>query len=95
MHTHSIDYDIPYLGRIKAQISHKPLDDDHILIVVSPEKLPKIFSMMPRAERTKQREIKVKRAFVEKWGRQLIEWSKEPAAAPMPGSVTSDNIVTE
>ena len=81
MHTHLIDYDVPYLGHIKAQISHKPFDDEHILVIVTPEALPKLLSIIPRAERTKTREIKVKRTFVKKWGKQLVGWSQESVTA--------------
>jgi len=79
VHTHSIDLVLPLnLGPLKAQVEHRPYDDDHILVIITPEVLPSIAKVLPRRERLKPREVKVKRSLVREWGGQLSFWADEP-----------------
>jgi hypothetical protein len=80
MHTHSIDFNLPLgLGRLKATIDHRPYDDENILVIITPEILPTFAKFLPRNERTKTREVLVKRSFVRLWGNNLNDWADEPA----------------
>jgi len=81
MHQHPIDFNLPFnMGRIKALIEHKPLDEEHILLIVQIEHVPPAFKLFIPKEFTKAPIQKpVKRSLIRQICGQGIEWANEPA----------------
>lgn len=80
MHKHPIDFELPFnLGRIKAQIDHRPLDSENILIIVEIETLPKMFrAIAPKKMVSEPFERVLKRSLVRLWGANFTTWADEP-----------------
>ncbi len=95
MHTHDIDFNLPWnLGKIKAQVDHRPLDADHIELIVTVEKLPTFIKpFLPKEMKkglNKATTIKLKRSFVKKWGVDLTVWADEPVPTVIEGQPSAE-----
>jgi len=80
VHKHPIDFELPFnLGRIKAQIDHKPIDAEDILLIVYIETLPKMFkALLPKKMLAEPFERVLKRSLVRSWGKNFSDWADEP-----------------
>ena len=81
MHQHPIDFQLPLnLGRIKALIEHKPLDAEHILLIVHIQHVPPALKLfVPKEFKDGPIKKPVKRSLIRQICGQGIEWANEPA----------------
>ncbi|WP_417449536.1 hypothetical protein [Kordiimonas sp.] len=81
MHQHPIDFSLPFnMGRVKALIEHKPLDTEHILLVVHIEHVPPAIKLfIPKGYKNGPIQKPVRRSLIRTWCGQGLEWANEPA----------------